>query len=115
MVKLAHCTSVARGSPVRIPGVNISTACGAMLWQASHILKESRGRWARMLAQGQSSSAKRGGWWQMLAQGLIFLENKKELQLQPYIEYLLWIRFFAEDFTSINYLLTQANKSHEMR
>ena len=38
-------------------GVDLCTAYQAMLWQAYHI--ESRGRWARMLAQGHSSSKKK--------------------------------------------------------
>ena len=36
-VKFAHSASAARGSLVRIPGVDLCTACQAMLWQASHI------------------------------------------------------------------------------
>ena len=40
VVKFAHSTSVAPGSRVRIPGVDLHTACQAMLWQASHILKK---------------------------------------------------------------------------
>ena len=40
----------------------------------SHI--ESRGRWARMLAQGQASSAKRGGL-AVVSSRLIFLKNKQ--------------------------------------
>ena len=35
---------------------------------------KSRGRWACMLAQGQSSSAKRGGL-AVVSSGLIFLKN----------------------------------------
>ena len=46
-----------------------------MLWQASHI--ESRRRWTRMLAQGQSSSAKRGGLAADVSSGLIFLKKTK--------------------------------------
>ena len=50
-------TSVARGLLVWIPGADLCTAikpcCGR------HPTK-IRGRWAQMLAQGQSSSAKRG-------------------------------------------------------
>ena len=75
VVKFACSTSAAPDLPVRILGVNLHTACQAMLWQASHI--ESRGGWAWMLAQGQSSLAKRGG----LAadsSGLIFLKKKKK-------------------------------------
>ena len=58
--------------PLQWPGVwildvDLHTACQAMLWQASHIY--SRGRWAQMLAQGQSSSEKEEDWQQMLAQG----------------------------------------------
>ena len=37
MVKLAHSSSVAWGSPVQIPGADLCTACQAMLWQVSHI------------------------------------------------------------------------------
>ena len=47
-----------------------------MLWQTSHI--QSRGRWAWMLAQGQSSSAKRGGWAADVSSGLIFLKKKRK-------------------------------------
>ena len=36
-VKFAHSDSVAQGSLVRILGVDLRTACQAMLWQASHI------------------------------------------------------------------------------
>src|SRR3712207_6315402 len=39
-------------------------------------IKKSRGRWAWMLAQGQSSSAKRGGL-AVVSSGLIFLKKKK--------------------------------------
>ena len=54
------------------------TACQTMLRQASHI--QNRGRWAWMLTQGQSSSAKRGGLAANLSSGLIFLKKtKKEL------------------------------------
>ena len=58
------------------PGCGHGTAWHAMLWQASHI--QSRGRWARMLAQGQSSSAKRGGLAVDVSSGLIFLKKKEE-------------------------------------
>ena len=67
MVKFAHSASAAWDSLVWIPGVDIRTAWQAMLWQVSHI--ESRGRWAWMLTQGQSSSTKRGGLAADLAQG----------------------------------------------
>ena len=39
------------------PGCGNGAAWHAMLWLASHI--KSRGRWVRMLAQGQASSAKK--------------------------------------------------------
>ena len=58
------------------PGFGHGTVWHAMLWQASHI--ESRGRWARMLAQGQSSSAKKGGL-AAVSSGLIFLKQKNVL------------------------------------
>ena len=72
-VKFARSILVAKGSPVWIPGADLCTACQAMLWWVSHI--QSRGRWAWMLAQGQSSSAKEKkrkkeeAWLQILAQG----------------------------------------------
>ena len=75
-VKFARSASVARGLPVRILGADLHTACQAMLWLASHI--ESRGRWARMLAQGQSSLAKRGGFVAEVSSGLIFLKKKEK-------------------------------------
>ena len=58
------------------PGCGHGTAWWAMLWQASHMW--GRGGWARMLAQGQSSSAKRGGLVADVSSGLIFLKKKKE-------------------------------------
>ena len=57
VVKFTCSTSVARGLPVRLLDADLCITCQAMLWQASHVL--SRGRWARMLSQGQSSSAKK--------------------------------------------------------
>ena len=36
-VKFAPSASEAQGLPVQIPGVDLLTACQAMLWQASHI------------------------------------------------------------------------------
>ena len=74
--KFACSTSVACGSPVWIPGIDLCTVHQPMLWQAFHI--ESRGRWARMLTQGQSSSAKRGGLAADVSSGLIFLKKKLE-------------------------------------
>ena len=72
-VKWALSTSVVRGSPVWIPGVDIAqlgkSCCGR--WPTY------RGRWAWMLAQGQSSSAKRGGLAADVSSGLIFLKKKK--------------------------------------
>ena len=41
-------------------------------------IEKSGGRWAWMLAQGQSSSAKRGGLAADVSSGLIFLKNKKK-------------------------------------
>ena len=58
-VKFARSVSATQGSPVWIRSMDLCTAYQAMLWQASHM--ENGGRWAQMLAQGQSSSAKRGG------------------------------------------------------
>ena len=63
-----------QGSLVWILGAYLRTAYQAMLWQASHI--DNRGRWAWMLAQGQSSSAKRGGLAADVSSGLIFLKKK---------------------------------------
>ena len=37
VVKFAHSASATQGSPVQIPGMDLRTACQAMLWQASHI------------------------------------------------------------------------------
>ena len=78
VVKGAHSASVARGSPVHIQGADMAP-CGkkAMLWQASHVY--SGGRWAWMLAQGQSSSAKRGGL-TVVSSGLIFLKKNKQIK-----------------------------------
>ena len=59
VVKFACSALAAQASLVWIPGANLCTTCQAVLWKVSHI--QSRGKWARMLAQGQSSSAKRGG------------------------------------------------------
>ena len=74
-VKFTRSTSAAWGLLVQIPGVDMSTACQVMLWQSSHI--SSRGRWARMLAQGQTSSAKRGRLAADVSSGLIFLKKTK--------------------------------------
>ena len=74
MVKCASSASAAQGSLVRTLGADLCTACQAMLWQASYI--QSRGRWAWMLAQGQSSSAKRGGLVVDISSGIIFLKEK---------------------------------------
>ena len=57
VVEFACFSSVAQGLPVWIPGVDLHTTFQAILWQAAHI--QSRRRWAQMLAQGQSSSAKK--------------------------------------------------------
>ena len=56
-----------RGLLGRIPGADLNTTYQAMLWKANHI--ENRGRWAQLLAQGQSSSAKKriGGGCQLRA------------------------------------------------
>ena len=43
-----------------------------------HPTYKSRGRWTRMLAQGQSSSAKRGGLAVDISSGVIFLKKKKK-------------------------------------
>ena len=75
-VKFTHSALAAQGSLVQILGVYLHTACQAMLWQASHLQKNSRGRWARRLAQGQSSSAKRGGLVAGVSSGLIVLKKK---------------------------------------
>ena len=76
VVKFTRSALVAQGSPVQILGAYRCTAYQAMLWQASHI--ESRGRWAWVLAQGQSSSAKRGGLAVGISSGVIFLKKKKK-------------------------------------
>ena len=75
MVKFMPPASVAHSSPILIPGANLHTTYQAMLWQAFHM--ESRGRWAQILAQGLSSSAKRGGWAADVSSGLVFLLQKK--------------------------------------
>ena len=56
-VKFTHSALAASGLPVQIQGADLCTTCQAMLWQASCIY--SRGRWAWILAQGQSSLAKK--------------------------------------------------------
>ena len=78
---------MAPGLPVRIPGANICTAYQAMLWQVSHI--ENRGRWAQMLAQSQSPSAKRGGLVANVSSGLIFLkkQTKNGKQINPKVSH----------------------------
>ena len=59
------------------PGCRHGTAWQkAMLWSASH--GYSRGRWAWMLAEGQSSSAKSGGLAADVSSGLIFLKKRKK-------------------------------------
>ena len=73
--RFACSASVAWGSLVCIPAGDLHTTCQAMLWQASHI--ESRGNWAWMLAQGQSSSGKKGGLVADVSSGLILLKKKK--------------------------------------
>ena len=74
VVKYARSALAARGLLVWILGADLHTTCQAMLWQASHI--QSRGRWAWMLAQGQSSSAKRGELVADVSSGQIFLQKK---------------------------------------
>src|SRR3712207_2934236 len=86
-VKFARSASAALGSLVRILGVDLRTAWQAMLCQASHI--KSRGRWAWMLAQGQSSSAKRGGLAADVSSGLIFLKKKKKTQKKKKTKFML--------------------------
>ena len=49
-VKVARSASAAWGLLVQSPSVDLRTTCQAMLCQSSH--KESRGRWAQMVAQG---------------------------------------------------------------
>ena len=66
-VEFMHSTSAAWGLLLWILGVDLCTACQAMLWQASHI--ENRGRWAQMLAQGLFPQQKEEDWQRMLAQG----------------------------------------------
>ena len=72
-------TLTAQGSPVQIPGADLRTAYQAMLWQESHI--QNRGRWAQMLAQGHSSSAKRGGLAVDVSSRPIFLKKKKNSKI----------------------------------
>ena len=71
--KLAHPALAAWGSQVWIPRMDLPTTYQAMLWPTSYI--EKRGRWPKMLAQGQSSSAKR--WWLAtdVSSGLILKEK----------------------------------------
>ena len=71
-VKFARSVSAAQGLPVWIPSADLHSVCQAMLWQASHIY--SRGKWAWMLAQGLSSSAKRRGL-AAVSSGLIVLKK----------------------------------------
>ena len=76
-VKCTHSASAARSSPVRMSGADMVPlgvpCCGR------HPTIKSRGRWARMLAQGQSSSAQRGGLAADVSSGLIFLQRKKNI------------------------------------
>ena len=75
MVKFACFASAAWGWLVQILGADLHTAHQAVLWETSHI--ETRVRWAQMLAQAQSSSAKRGGLVADVSSGLILLGKKK--------------------------------------
>ena len=56
-VRFVSSTLVARVSLVWILGADLHIAYQAMLWQASPM--QNRGRWAQLLARGQSSSAKK--------------------------------------------------------
>ena len=86
-VKFAHSASQrpwVRGSRSRV--WTRHCLAKAILWQASCI--QSRGRWAWMLAQGQSSSAKRRGL-AVVSSGLIFL--KKEIMAHGTILHSLFL------------------------
>ena len=65
-VKSTPSALAAQGSPIWIPGVDLGPVAGTP-W----------GRWAQMLAQGQSSSAKRGGLVADVSSGLNFLKKKR--------------------------------------
>ena len=41
-LSLHHSTSMARGSPVQIPGADLCSTCQAKLWQVSHIQKQRK-------------------------------------------------------------------------
>ena len=73
-VKCARSVAATWDSQVLIPGVHRCTTCQAMLWR--HPMW-SRGRWAQMLAQGQSSLDKREGLASDGNSGRIFLIKKK--------------------------------------
>ena len=88
VVKFTHSDLEAWGSLVHILGVDLCITCQVMLWQASYM--QSRGRWAWMLAQSQSSSAKRGGLVVDVSSELIFLKKvkKEKEKVAPFGSYI---------------------------
>ena len=67
VVKFPCSTSVAQSLLVRIPGVDVRTACQAMPWQASHIKQRKMG--PDVSSRPIFLSKKEEDWRQMLAQG----------------------------------------------
>ena len=102
-VKFSCSASAVWGLPVRILGEDLRTVQQAMLWQASHT--KSRGRWAWMLAHGQSSLAKRRGLATDVSAGLIFFNKKKKIIFFPWMYCL--IHRFSFEFSPLNFLDTK--------
>ena len=64
---------------------NLDPGCGPTHFSSSHAVAashiQSGGRWAQMLAQGQSSSAKRRGLVADVSSGIMFLKKKEKLHI----------------------------------
>ena len=106
MVKFTRSASAAQGSHVRIPGVNmvslVKPCCGRRP-------TNSRGRWTRILAQGQSCSAKRGGLVADVSSGLIFLKKKKDSLIYGFILFSKLEKFYGHFFIFFSVLLLSSH------
>ena len=81
VVKFACSSLVAPGLPVPIPGVDLSTACQAMLWQVSHITQRKMGT---DVSSGPAFFSKnRRGLAADVSSGLIFLKKKRKKMRKP--------------------------------